>query len=323
MVPLGRLWFCRLTLEGNRFFSAGDRDRLVPFPPGLHRRLSWWLAPGRLLSLVPWVDPEPSVTVRTDASLTGWGFQASDGFQGQGLWTPELAALHINARELSVPLLYLRQVPSVRDRAIMFSLDNQVAVRCINRQGSPRSLSLQSVAEALFVLAHSRRLCLKASFLPGRANVWADALSRHKASSVEWSLTPVAFQDLVDLFGLPQVDLFASVANHRLPLFLSRVHRTPAGGPDAFLVDWSRWSFLYLFPPPASSVLLRVLARLRRFVGRVLLIAPLWRSQPWCQQLLLWCPSPLPLGPQALAGPGLRESGISSDFHAWSFSLRA
>ena len=56
---------------------------------------------------------------------------------------------------------------------------------------------------------------------------------------MEWSLTDDAFEDLVDLFGMPEVDLFASLETHRLPQFITWTSVTQAGGPDALRMDWT------------------------------------------------------------------------------------
>ena len=92
---------------------------------------------------------------------------------------------------------------------------------------------------------------------------------------MEWSLHPDTFQDLVELYGLPEVDLFAAADNHLLPLFLTRTQTTEAGGPDALITSWDAWSSVFLFPPPAAVVMAAVVRRLRSFRGRVLLVAPL------------------------------------------------
>ncbi|KAK3892416.1 hypothetical protein Pcinc_003649 [Petrolisthes cinctipes] len=91
------------------------------------------------------------------------------------------------------------------------------------------SLLLLSITEELFDLAAARQLHRTASYLPDRDNMWADALSRQRASSLEWELRDEPFLDLVDLFGCPQIDLFASLTNHRLPQFLTRFERTKEG----------------------------------------------------------------------------------------------
>ena len=320
VVPLGRLWCRRLWWEGNRLFPRSRPHLLQPVPHHLHRLLGRWLAPGLLFASVPWRSRPPQMTVYTDASDSGWGYQAVGGFQGRGLWSSEDKLRHINVRELMVPLLFLHQHVHLAHLHVCFQMDNVAAVQCIKRMGSSRSLPLLRTSEELFALAASRHLTLSAVHLPGRDNVWADALSRRTASSVEWALHPDAFQDIVELFGCPEVDLFAAGNNHLLPLYITRTVATVAGGPDALLTSWAAWRYVYLFPPPAAAVMTAVCSRLQDFRGRVLLIAPLWKAQPWCHQLLRWCPRPLPLSRHSISGRGFLQSGMSSDFHVWSFS---
>ncbi|XP_076034771.1 uncharacterized protein LOC143021258 [Oratosquilla oratoria] len=105
----------------------------------------------------------------------------------------------------------------------------------------------------------------------------------------------------------------------QLPLFLSYNHRTRAGGPDAFTEDWNRWKYVYIFPPPATTVLLKVMQTLRSFKGRVLLIAPYWPARPWFGELMKWCPSPLLLGSACLASSLTAPLQASLRLHAWSF----
>ena len=322
VVPLGRLWCRRLWWEGNRTLPRSHPHQLRPLPFHLRTLLHQWVKPGLLNASVPWRASPPRLTVCTDASDIGWGYQADNGIQGRGRWSRSDRRKHINVRELMVPLLFLCQQPDLHDCHIRFHLDNVAAVHCIHKQGSSRSLPLLRASENLMSLAASRHLTLSALHLPGRHNVWADALSRSEDSSVEWSLHPDTFSDLVDLFGQPDIDLFASVENHHLPLYLTRSLPTAAGGPDALLTTWTSWSYVYLFPPPAAVVMSAVCRRLRDFRGRVLLVAPLWKAQPWCQQLLQWCPHPLPLSRNAIVGRGFLQSRMCSDFHAWSFSRR-
>ena len=227
---------------------------------------------------------------------------------------------HINVKELMVPLIFLQQEDHLRDCHICFQMDNVAAVQCVRRMGSSRSHPLLLVSERLFALAASRHLYLSVVYLPGRHNIWADALSRTHGSSVEWALHPDAFMDLVDMFGCPEVDLFAAPDNHLLPLYLTKSFATEAGGPDALLTPWEKWRYVYLFPPPAAAVMSAVCRRLQLYKGKVLLVAPLWKAQPWCQQLRRWCPHPLPLSRHSITGRGFLQSGMSSAFHAWSFS---
>ena len=317
ILPLGRLKLRRLLLEGNPWFMRFPRDKVINFPPRLRPLLRPWLRQGVLDVHVPWTPPRPSLSVVTDASDWGWGFQSSEGHQDQERWSEARSNLHINARELLVPLLFLQRVP-VQAIGIRFLIDNQVAVACINKQGS-RSRILLEIAESLFRLAEARQISLTAQYLPGTENQWADALSRLSTSSVEWTLTQQTFRPLCQNWGTPQIDLFASPENHRLPLFLARNLRTAAGGPDALSEDWNRWTFVYLFPPPSTSLMAQVTHHLRSFRGRVMLIAPLWEAQLWCQELLQWCPNPLQLPQDSILAPGMTSLDAFFNFHAWIF----
>lgn len=224
------------------------------------------------------------MAVYTDASDSGWGYLTTTGLQGRGQWSRADRRRHINVRELMVPLLFLRHQDHLSHTHLCFHMDNVAAVHCVSKMGSSRSLPLLIVAEQLFAVAAARLLTLSAVHLPGRCNVWADALSRTGTSSVEWALHPDAFLDLTDLYGEPAINLFASPTNHLLPRFLSRTVATVTGGPDAFSTSWDAWPYIYLFPPSTSSIMTAVCGRLAEYRGRVLLIAPLWKAQPWCQE---------------------------------------
>ena len=250
VVPFGRIRVRRLVLEGRRPFSSPDRDLLVPFPQVLRSRLRWWVSRRRLFASSPWIPSPPVLTLTTDASDWGWGYQSSLGHQGSGAWSPFMARQHINVRELRAIYIALRLEPSLVSTSILVLSDNLVTVHCVNRMGSSRSSSLLSASEVLFTLARSRSVILSASHIAGEENLWADALSRRESSSVEWTLDRGVFSHLTGLFGRPQVDLFASEFNHRLDHFLTRASVTPDGGPDAFREDWNRWQYIYLFPPP-------------------------------------------------------------------------
>ncbi|MEL7520178.1 MAG: reverse transcriptase domain-containing protein, partial [Cyanobacteria bacterium J06553_1] len=319
VVPLGRLRARRLILSGLRRFQSTDRDSLVPFPGHLRRRLWWWLEEDRLGSWAAWTGPDPFLTLTTDASNSGWGYQSSMGHQGAGVWDSLQSRWHINVKELQTVYLALLQEPSLRQGSIRVQTDNMATVHCINKQGSVKSSSLLWASESLLEEAHRRGLSLHATFLAGVQNTWADALSRGSTSSIEWSLTPACFDALQDWAGCPTIDLFASHLNHQLPLFLTRTRMTQSGGPDAFTEDWNRWSFIYLFPPPTTPTMLRVLRLLEVFRGQAILIAPLWETQPWFPALSRLRPRSLPLPLDSLRQGYPSEFRTSLRLTAWHF----
>lgn len=117
---------------------------------------------------------------------------------------------------------------------------------------------------------------MSVKYVLGQENSWVDTLSRLRDTSMEWQLRPQVFITHSLLYGLLQINLFAPLTTAQLPLYLSFNHRTRAGGPNTFMKDWNHWHYIYLFPPPATLVLLKVMQALRLYRGRVLLIAPYW-----------------------------------------------
>ena len=61
-----------------------------------------------------------------------------------------------------------------------------------------------------------------ARHIPGRLNVVADKLSRlGQTIQTEWSLLPEVFQTICSKWHQPQIDLFATRFNNKLPLYVT------------------------------------------------------------------------------------------------------
>ena len=94
---------------------------------------------------------------------------------------------------------------------------------------------------------------------------------------------PVILHRIFQIWGSPSIDLFASVHNHKLPVFCSWTAHPQAYAIDALSI--SRESmYAYAFPP--VCLIPRVLAHVLTYPCRVILIAPLWPRRPWYPQLL-------------------------------------
>lgn len=321
-VPLGKLRLRRLIRMGNRCFPASAPFALRKVPRSLAARLAYWLRPRTLSASQPWYPPPPSLSVDTDASgEIGWGYQSTMGHQDWGVWSQN-DRRHINAKELSVPLFFLREHgESLRGESVAFAMDNTSAVACINHQGSTRSTVLHSLTEAIHFTALRHGVSISASYLQGVSNVWADSLSRGRSTLVEWELLQSRFDSLIGSSLRPQVDLFASHSTAKTPLYLTRWSVTEAGGPDALTVDWSRWTSIYLFPPPDSRLMGRVVSKLRGFHGQVALICPIWMVQPWYLQVHRWCPNPRPLPLRDFLWHQAGVQGTSLNFALHSFLI--
>ena len=319
VIPLGRLRARRLLLEGSGTFRDMPRDSPVPFPRRLRNLIQWWSRPGQLAHTATWTSPAPFLTLTTDASDTGWGYQSSRGHQGQGTWTPSESAWHINLKELATVWKALELEEDLREGSITVLSDSTTVVHCINKQGTIRSEHLLRMSEFILREAHARQLTLQAHHLAGVDNSWADALSRGSSNSIEWSLTPACFASICEWAGTPSVDLFASTTNHQLPDFLTLTERTQAGGPDALRTPWDKWEFVYLFPPPNTRVMIQVARRLEQFQGRALLIAPHWETQPWFSTLQSLRPRTRPLPRDALLQESSCHLMTSLRLTAWLF----
>ena len=68
----------------------------------------------------------------------------------------------------------------------------------------------------------------------------ADGLSRDVPLPSEWSLDDHSFQLLCRREFLPEVDLFATRENNKVPVFVSPLQDHLAVDVDAFSIDWNR-----------------------------------------------------------------------------------
>ena len=90
---------------------------------------------------------------------------------------------------------------------------------CINHQGGTRSWSLDHEACQLHERALAHQMQLRANHCPGLDNVFTDYLSRNQLDPTVWSLLPSAC--LFQMWGRPQIVLFASLRNRQLQLWFS------------------------------------------------------------------------------------------------------
>ena len=123
-------------------------------------------------------------------------------------------------------------------------MDNTTVVSYINKQGDLRSGSLCALFWRILSWCHQRGIVLWAPHIPCHLNVIAEKLSRHnQVIQTEWSISQQVFNVLCSRWARPQVDLFATQFNHKLPTFVS-----PVPDPTAWAVDALSLSCLCLSP---------------------------------------------------------------------------
>ncbi len=116
----------------------------------------------------------------------------------------------------------------------------------------------------------------------------------------DWMLCPEVFMKVDQLTGPLQVDLFASQLTYQLQEYLSWRPDPHAMATDAFTLDWTRFQG-YANPP--WNMMGRVLTHVRHQKARLVLVAPVWRSQTWYPVLLemvTWRPLLLPNKPNLI-----------------------
>ena len=247
--------------------------------------LRWWADAGSSLtprSLAPF---SASLTVYSDASMSGWGGWTSYGREAFGSWSSSERSMHINVLELRAVLFLFRCFfANTYDCSIAIRTDSSTVVAYINHQGGPTSRGLCDLALEFWDFCIARRIMVKASHLGGVHNCRADFLSRCSVPEHSYFLCQDVFDDVADLLSFPlSIDCFASRLNYKLPTFISRYADPMATLVDAFAVAWR--NNVYLFPP--VPIIHRVLSKfVADEVGHGLLICPYWPSQPWFSSLL-------------------------------------
>ena len=201
-------------------------------------------------------------------------------------------------------------------------------VSYINKQGGLRSGSLCALLWRLRSWCHPRGIVLRARHIPGRLNVIADKLSRHsQVIQTEWSLSLQVFNLLFSSWDLPQVDLFATRFNHKLPKFVSLVPDPAAWAVDALSIPWGTLD-VYAFPP--VSLVNQVASKVMdQGCLRMVLIAPGWPNMPWFWDLVnlsVQIPFQLPLRKDLVTQPlnGLLHKNLANlNLHVWLLEPRA
>ena len=327
LVPRGRLRMRSLQWCLAQHWSpeTDSPTQPVPWSPEVKEDLTWWLTEENLRVGVPLSSPPPELHLFSDASLLGWGAHLLDQFVS-GLWSEQESQEHINLLELKAVYLALQAFQHrVAHQSVALMCDNATVVAYVNKQGGTVSHSLCSLTKELLLWAEANSVTLVARYLPGKANVLADQLSRRgQVIGTEWSLHPEVTKQLFCRLGTPTLDLFATSLNKKLPLYCSLVPDPMAVMEDAFMHPWDGLE-VYAFPP--FALIRRVLNRLMSSdCCRMLLVAPSWPRQEWYPDLislLVEQPFRLPQWPRLLKQPlcsVFHTSVHVLNLHAWKLS---
>ena len=294
-IPDARLRMRPIQWHVKNHWTSGSFDQLILVTNEVRRALQWWTCPLNLAQGLPLDPPKPQLTVTTDASKEGWGGHCliqEETLLFSGLWSPhERATCHINLLELrAIRLTLMKLKDSIRGLTVKVECDNTTAISYLNKQGGTLSQSLCKEALLLHEWIRTIKVSLIAVHRPGVCNELADYLSRNRPDPTEWSLAQHSYNYIVSRWGKPQLDLFASPANHKAALWFSRLPHPGAAAVDAFNQSWTGWS-VYAFPP--FNLILKTLLKIRADkVQEVIMVTPHWPKRQWFPLLLQMATEP-------------------------------
>ena len=222
----------------------------------------------------------PQMIISSDAAKKGgWG-AASQGISTGGTWTQAESQLHINTLELIAAELAIKTFTKGKEvSSIHIQMDNTVALCYLTKMGGTRSQELNIISKRIWQYLLEREITPTAEWIPTHLNVTADRESLNVKDSSEWKLNTNIFHRLALRWSNPEIDLFSSRTSHRLPQYVSLKANPQCTQVGAFQRNWGKL-FPYAFPP--FCLILKTLRKVcREQVKGMILITPLWSTQPW------------------------------------------
>lgn len=257
--------------------SKGNFEANMKLKDELKEDLEWWKS-HTADAKCSIKNFNPALEIFSDASPTGWGVSCQEQ-RAHGYWNKEERECHINYLELLAAFFGLKCfAKNLKSCDVLLRIDNTTAIAYINRMGGIRFKKLSKMAKQIWEWCEEKDLWIFASYIQSKENAKADFESRRLEPETEFALSEAAFQSLVQRFGKPEVDLFASRTNAKCSRYVSWVRDPEAITIDAFTINWRTIKF-YAFPP--FSIILRVLKKIRAEGSKGIVVVPKWPAQAW------------------------------------------
>ena len=273
--------------------KKGDRNpnKTIILSQKSREELEWWISPngfqGNCCS--PIREPQPTVSIWSDANLKMGGSHCSRGNFIQREWEEEEMDLHINFLELRAA----RESLSLAKPGDMvrLHLDNVTALTYILKQGGTRSRLLNTEACQLWKEAIAKKInLLSPVWLSTKENMEADFLSRNHLHQWECMLSRETFLLILDHFSLyPTLDVYASRETHQLRRYMSWYQDPQAVAQNALIHPWDPVS--YLFPP--VPMVMKSLHKIKDEKVEVIMVIPHWPTSLWWPLILELMVEPL------------------------------
>ena len=105
-------------------------------------KLQWWIHHLHQWNRRDITPSPPNLTIRSDASLQGWG-AVCNGIRTGGHWSIQERTLHINSLELLAGAFAVKAFTKQRGNIqVLLQIDNSTAVAYVNKMGGTHSLGL-------------------------------------------------------------------------------------------------------------------------------------------------------------------------------------
>ena len=165
-------------------------------------------------------------------------------------------SLHIYVLELKAEFLALKHFKSqCQNQTVLFNTDNLTVVAYINKQGRSHLVEMCALLWRIMSWCHRFKISLHARYIPGCLNSLARST---QIQSTDWSLHPQVFKRICQKWFTPQVDLFATYLNYKLPLYVFPVPDQQAWNIAALNISWLGL-VAYAYPP--TVLLLKVVQK--------------------------------------------------------------
>ena len=255
-------------------------DSLISLPPLALEELTWWRD-----NLEAWngkglVSGTPDRVIKTDASRNGWGAYCM-GVSTGGQWTEGETQLHINCLELLAGAFAIQTFVGGKVRMkVCLLMDNMTAAHYINKMGGDkiphsrtfgcRSVELVSrTPDSHRDSVHSRssectsRQGIQSHVRSSRLETRPQSLCRVKSAVGSFGSRPICF------------------APHRSTTSLLQLATRPSRrSPGCVFTELDLSIQGFAFPP--FALIGRCLRKLLdQGVSRLVLVAPVWKFQPW------------------------------------------
>ena len=220
--------------------------------------------------------PKIDMELFVDASSYGWGATLHSKI-AKGFFDASERMQSINTKETLAVLFAINAFRELLvDTHLLVRSDNTTAVSTISKMGTSSHYLRNDIAVKIHEFLQRNNIIMTISHVPGCDNL-ADRPSRDISKYTEWMMPYEIFSKIIHILGQPTVDMFASRLNNRLDCYVSWMPDPFCWKVDAFNLHWDQ--FAYMFPP--FILLSRVIAKIISDRATVILVYPLWKTQPW------------------------------------------